>query len=342
MKTINTTLFVSLLFSCGGPDENQASEIILDTTSTAQIDSIIEYDFTNCPKAWNLEEALATPDSFCSVALLATDKKYTSIPSSLSSMPYLRKLDVHGNQIKEIPSFLSELTELDMSSNQLKSCPKGLENVPNLIRLNLSYNQIYELDPKIFELASLEELSLYNNHLETFPQDLFKLVNLRKLDFSGNRFHEIPSDFSKLKNLESLDFSEMGVNDSTFSSSMKNLKSLKTLRMGAIYVNAGPGQGNELTYIPEWIFSLDSLEELSLDYGYISVVSENISKLKNLKSLNLEGNSLTELPKSLTKLSNLSSLYLGDNNFSEEEEEKIKSWFSDKVEVTFEPQNIGD
>ena len=342
MKFLYTTLVLSLLFSCGESEENLSEDFAHEITDTLQIDSVFEYDYSNCPKAWSLEVALAAPDSFCSVVLLPTDKKYTSIPSSLSSMPYLRKLDVHGNQIKEIPSFLSELTELDISSNLLKTCPKGLENLPNLVRLNLSYNQIHQLDPVIFELINLEELNLYNNHLETFPPELFNLINLRHLDFSGNDLNEIPSDFSKLKNLESLDFSEMGVNDSTFSSSMKNLKSLKTLRMGAIYVNSGPGVGNELTFIPEWIFSLDSLEELSLDYGYISEVSENISKLKNLKHLNLEGNSLTELPKSITKLSKLTSLYLGDNRFSEEEEEKIKSWFSDKVEVLFEPQNVGD
>ena len=58
--------------------------------------------------------------------------------------------------------------------------------------------------------------------------------------------------------------------------------------------------------------------------------------------MNLEGNQLTELPESIKKLTNLQMLYLGGNNFSDEEENKIKSWFNKSVEIYFEEQNVGD
>lgn len=341
MKTIPFAFLCCLLIACNSSSDKASEEMSEDTTNTL-IDSSFEYDYLQCIKAWSLEEALATPDSFCAVALLGDTKKYTSFPNELATLPYLRKLDVHGNQINEIPDFLNELTELDMSSNQLKAFPKGLSNLTNLIVLDLSYNQISKIDPVLYQLKNLEELRLFNNQLTELPKELFTLTKLRQLAITGNPLVEIPAEICQLLNLEVLDLSSMGVNDSTFSNSMKNLTSLKTIRIGAVYVNSFSGEGNELTFIPDWIFSLDSLEDLSLDYGYISVVSEKISELKSLKSLDLEGNQLTELPESIKKLTNLQSLYLGGNNFSEEEENKIRSWFNKNVEIYFEAQNVGD
>lgn len=341
MKTISYAFLACIFMACNGTTDKQFEEVSVEASDTLVVPTT-EYNYLQCPKAWSLEEALAAPDSFCSIALLGDRKKYTTFPNELATMPYLRKVDVHGNQIKEIPAFLSAITELDMSSNQLKAFPKGLSNLSNLIVLDLSYNQISTIDPAVYSLKNLERLRLFDNHITELPKELFNLTKLRELAITDNPLTQIPSEISRLTNLEVLDFSSMDVNDSTFSSSMKNLKRLKTVRIGAIYVNSYSGDGNKLTFIPDWIFSLDSLETLSLDYGNISVVSEKIGELQRLKSLNLEGNQLSELPETIKNLTQLEVLFLGGNYFSEEEENKIRFWFNDNVEIYFEAQNVGD
>lgn len=326
-----------LLLSCGSePVESQDVEHISEDTIV--LDTVV-YNYENCPKAWNLEEAMAAPDSFCQLALLGFEKKYTEVPREIEKMTHLRVLDMHSNNITYVPAFLGALTSLDLSSNLLKKCPTGLENVPLLRSLDLSYNPITELDPAIFSMLNLEELMLYNTKLTKLPKELFNLSKLRKLALSSNALSEIPTSIGKLTALEELYLNDMYLGADAFPESMRKLKSLKSLYIGSSY--SGGGEGNQFDSIPDWVFDLDSLQQLNLNHGQIELISPKIGQLRNLVMLNLEGNNISELPKEIAQLTQLEYLYLGWNQFTPEQETEIRSWFPERVEIFFDVE-VGD
>lgn len=339
---LGTLLFFVSCSSDDGEDSINTNEIESDTI--ALIDSSLiqeDYDYSHCPTAWSLEDALAAPDSFCTVSLYGKEKKLTSVPADLEQISHLRSLDLSNNKINKIPDFLSELTKLSLYGNQLTACPSGLENLTQLTNLDLGRNQIKSLDPAIFKLTDLEKLNLSGNQLTDLPDELFDLISLNEFRFSENPLEEFPVQISKLVNLESLNLSSMEVGDETMPSSMANLKCLKSIYLGPIYVNSFSGEGNELTKIPDWMFELDSLQSLDLSYGMITEISDDIKKIQSLEILNLEGNLLTKLPESIKTLANLKEIYLGGNDFSDEEIERIKSWFNEETLVEFEEMNVG-
>lgn len=271
MKNIVITyLAFGLLFSCSGPTEestDQTSSTDTISVDTFQLDP--NFNFEHCPKAWSLEDALAAPDSFCMLALLGNEKRYDAIPEEVQQMHYLRVLDVHGNNISAIPSYLSELEELDVSFNSLKKFPSGLENLTKLKALDASYNRITELDPAIYEMKDLEELNMFQADLTELPIELTKLTKLRKLGWTGCHLETLPKEIANMKNLEELYISDQG-HDGFVSlpSNFGDLKRLKHLRIGG-----NTCCGNQFDSIPSSIFDLDSLEVLDLSYGYIEYVS---------------------------------------------------------------------
>jgi Leucine-rich repeat (LRR) protein len=346
MKAIYYSIFFLALTvsSCSSEGNTESSQESNDLGSSLTILDSVEvdtFDYNNCPRAWNLAEALAAPDSFCYVSLSDYENPITEIPPELEKVIHLRKLNLSYNKIAFLPDFLSKLTELNLFQNNLEEIPAGLENLTELTTLDLAHNKLTEVDPIILSLKKLETLSIGNNKLTSLPAEIFTLPNLRELSYIDNPLDEIPVEgLSQMKKLETLELSGLGLTDSSFSSG-HNMKSVRVIYAGPIYVNSSQGDGNSLTTIPEWILEMDSLKNLYIDYGYIDSIPEGISRLTHLEELNLEGNSLKTIPKSISKMKHLRNLYLGGNDFSDEEIEKIKNWFGEEVNVEFEEMNVG-
>jgi len=68
--------------------------------------------------------------------------------------------------------------------------------------------------------------------------------------------------------------------------------------------------------IPDEIFSLPNLQELTIRRCKLQLVNNRISELKNLQYLNLDQNRLVKLPESLCKLSELKTLIISRNYIS--------------------------
>ncbi|WP_372365158.1 leucine-rich repeat domain-containing protein [Candidatus Uabimicrobium sp. HlEnr_7] len=60
-----------------------------------------------------------------------------------------------------------------------------------------------------------------------------------------------------------------------------------------------------------------------------------IAQLQNLRELYLSGNQISSIPSEIAQLQNLSILNLGDNQITQEHQEKIKSWLSEKCYIYF-------
>jgi len=76
-------------------------------------------------------------------------------------------------------------------------------------------------------------------------------------------------------------------------------------------------RGQNLTAVPEWVWSLRGLETLNLSENNITSVPDEIARFSRLRMLDLGHNDLSELPDGLGELVNLSDyLYLSDNRLT--------------------------
>jgi len=70
---------------------------------------------------------------------------------------------------------------------------------------------------------------------------------------------------------------------------------------------------NSIRSLPDDLFKLPNLEELSLMANYIETIPPSVSGLMKLKALHLSGNKIKTLPDELFKLPNLEELWLNGN-----------------------------
>ena len=99
------------------------------------------------------------------------------------------------NQLETLPTEISQLTSLrrlDLTNNQLKELPTALFQLQRTITtLYLKGNQLEELPSEIFRLTALEELDLSNNQLKKLPAEVDQLTALMGLNLSGNQLEEL-------------------------------------------------------------------------------------------------------------------------------------------------------
>ena len=75
-------------------------------------------------------------------------------------------------------------------------------------------------------------------------------------------------------------------------------------------------KGNRLIAIPQEIFSLTNLKELSIAYNQITAIPDAIANLANLTTLDLDNNQITAIPDAIANLANLTSLLLSYNQIT--------------------------
>ncbi|XP_045832457.1 receptor-like protein 9DC3 isoform X1 [Trifolium pratense] len=191
------------------------------------------------------------------------------LPTSLSNLQYLIKLDLSSNSLSgQIPNVfdgLTKLQELDLYYNRLEGqIPPSLFSLSQLDYLDCSHNKLKGLLPnKITGFQKLGSLVLNNNLLSgKFPSWCLSLPSLSLLDLSTNQFTGYISAFS------------------SYSLWYLNLCNNKL-------------QGN----IPESIFNLANLTVLCLSSNNLSSVVnfQHFSKLQKLFSLSLSHNSQLSL-----------------------------------------------
>jgi len=102
----------------------------------------------------------------------------------------LNDLNLHFNQITNIPETIGELTQLTeiyLENNLFGILPESIGNLTNLITLNINENQLTSIPENIGNLTGLEKLLLYNNSLTSLPESICNIFsNLSQYDFSDN------------------------------------------------------------------------------------------------------------------------------------------------------------
>ncbi len=165
--------------------------------------------------------------------------------------------------------------EIDLSDHGLRGLPTQLFDFPNLKKLNIANNTINELPPDIDRLANLEVLVLSGNTIRELPEGLTRM-NLRVLDLSNTRVETLPETFGDLTTLEELSLAKC---PASLPKSFRDLSNLKSLDLSS------PVGGTQ--DIPEEVFSLTNLRQLSLDHACWTEIPEALLQLQNLEELNL-------------------------------------------------------
>nr|XP_010921564.1 putative disease resistance protein RGA1 [Elaeis guineensis] len=201
----------------------------------------------------------------------------------LSSTKHLRALDLHGNQMKELPNSIKKmklLRYLDVSSTWIETLPESMSNLHNLQCLYLS------------QCSSLQML----------PEFIGRFDNLQVLDLTACKFQTLPNSIGRLQNLQTLNLS-LCPYLKFLPHSFGNLESLQTLNLEGCYY---------LSMLPDSICSLKNLQSLNLSQcRFLERLPGSLGRLSNLLELNLSACSqLQALPESIGSIGRLQTLNL--------------------------------
>ena len=111
------------------------------------------------------------------------------------------RIQMDSNNINSIPSELSQLQKLeklDLYWSKINNIPSELSQLQNLKILHLSFNKINNIPSELSQLQNLKTLDLSGNEINNIPPELSQLQNLKTLDLSGNEINNIPSELSQL------------------------------------------------------------------------------------------------------------------------------------------------
>ncbi|KAL5286491.1 hypothetical protein ACFFRR_007867 [Megaselia abdita] len=194
--------------------------------------------------------------------------------SSFIEQTSLKHLNLHNNQLKDVPTnslkHLEKLDLLDLSKNRLKVInDDAFAMCKKLFTLKLNENDITIKANAFRGLDNLRNLNLRNTKQKMIPESLQNLKNLNFVDLSQNSIRELPSShrphiFDGLKSLTALNLE-------------RNL--IHTIKKNAFF-----NIRNSLT-------SLSLLNNLIDEFPV-----ESLRYLKDLKVLDIGFNLLTEIP----------------------------------------------
>lgn len=189
-------------------------------------------------------QLISLPESINTAAwlenLTISCNSLNEISLNFSRLVNLKRLDLHGNNLKTIPSEIWQspsLNILNLSSNfliEFPDPPTSFETLPlalslgelyladnrfkteslynlsgltNLTILNLSCNEIVDLEENLNSMYKLTEFYISDNAITSLPDEIDKWTNLRILHLNGNRCMSLSFDLCRNSQLEVLDVS---------------------------------------------------------------------------------------------------------------------------------------
>lgn len=268
--------------------------------------------------------------------LFLTKQGLNHWPEEIRRMKHLRILDLSGNHLQQLPTWLPELLHLqhlDLSGNPLTfsskffplpaslerlvllemnwtALPSPLFQLPRLISLNASQNQLKDLDKSIGQAAQLEELILDGNALRALPSSIQRLSRLRKLSLRQNQLKRLPASMAKCQALQIVQLDD---------NQLRALPAKALLQWGQLEVLSA--SNNRIRQLPSEIAACSMLRKLHLAKNRLRQLPLSLAQLAWLASLDLSDNKLQQCPKVIPQCKRLRQLSLAGNRMK-----KLGTW----------------
>lgn len=248
--------------------------------------------------------------------LLAYDPNFEKIKLGL------KKLDLHNNNLSQIPKELGSLIKLKklyLDNNQLCKIPSELRHLTRLQKLSLANNQLRQIPKEICQLTQLQYLGFSGNQLKQIPMELCQMIELKSLNLSKNQLRQVPRNLGQLVQLQVLDCS-----DNQLSEVPKELGQLAALLV--LDLNE-----NQLSKIPKEIGQIEELKQLSLQVNQLTQFPKELGKMRLLNYIGFSCNQMNQIPSG--SKSYLIPLRILFANYNEREDKliKLKNFFSLRI-----------
>uniref|UniRef100_A0A8C9CHW9 Protein flightless-1 homolog n=1 Tax=Phocoena sinus TaxID=42100 RepID=A0A8C9CHW9_PHOSS len=242
-------------------------------------------------------------------------------------LPFVRGVDLSGNDFKggyfpENVKAMTSLRWLKLNRTGLCYLPEELAALQKLEHLSVSHNNLTTLHGELSSLPSLRAIVARANSLKNsgVPDDIFKLDDLSVLDLSYNQLTECPRELENARNMLVLNLSHnrqlpamTALQTLHLRNTQRTQGNLPTSLEGLIHLADVDLSCNDLTRVPECLYTLPSLRRLNLSSNQITELSLCIDQWVHVETLNLSRNQLTSLPSAICKLAKLKRLYLNSN-----------------------------
>jgi len=120
----------------------------------------------------------------------------TFLPSSISRLCFLDKLNLQNNKLKVLPSSIAQLgflRTLNIQNNSLSTLPDSLGKLGFLQEFYMDGNSISRLPHSFGGLISLNALGIGRNNFKNFSRGVHKVSALQSVYIDGNKKNKIGS-----------------------------------------------------------------------------------------------------------------------------------------------------
>ncbi|MFA5406559.1 MAG: leucine-rich repeat domain-containing protein [Candidatus Nanoarchaeia archaeon] len=115
-----------------------------------------------------------------------------SVPSYVTDLDNLEKLDLGWNQLSDLPKLPLGLKSLYCHKNSFTKIPESVRDLTSLEELFFWDNQLTSVPNWIGELTNLKRLSLTDNNLVLLPESINQL-ELHGLYLQRNKLQSLPN-----------------------------------------------------------------------------------------------------------------------------------------------------
>ncbi len=207
------------------------------------------------------------------------------LPKDIGDLRFLRKLNVSGNKLRNLPSFFTNLNlleDIDVSDNEIVD--HGIEDVRFLLleylnTFNISSNKLTELvvpPDQPDKECKLIEFKVGNNEVTTITGLIIRMKCVKHLDLSNNKVRRVPKEVFMNPSLESIDFGHNKIVD---------------IQMPSTDVLAE-----------------SRLKEINVEDNLLTTIDVRFAKFKRLEILDLKQNRISKLPPCTGTFAKLSRL----------------------------------
>ncbi len=225
--------------------------------------------------------------------------EHQAIDDSIDSPHMIKRLDLSGRSLKELPesfALLDGLTALNLSNNKLHALPDSFHALKSLSNLNIRRNRFESL-PDVLAQLPLRSLNANGNQIDNVSV-LSKCKDLRVLDLSVNSITSMDIDIKKENELRVVNLSS------------NYLKDLRGFFTHFCHVERLDLSGNLITAIPSSVENMHALVELKISDNSIEHIDDALFSLA-LESIDLSSNQITRLK--LKGLADLETMVLDFN-----------------------------